>query len=218
MKHFDTSFKKITNVSTRKQFKSVCVCECVCACFCEHIPLTPLSPSIFFPCSSSPSVSVRMICHHLRSGRGVTIVMLTILQSRLNLIGWISCDAVLVSVLLFRLFTDILYLVFCLWCPYLHACLSVCMCVCVCVYIRVLIAERFLSEGCISWMSEWVGSQCQAVQVSINWSGCRGNGGGQEAGDEKSSEAWPASSDRGPREITLCFTEIRSAHRKPREG
>lgn len=62
----------------------------------------------------------------------------------------------------------------------------------------VLIAERLLSEGCSPWMREWAGSQCQAVQVSINWSGCREiGGGGRKQEMKKGCEAWPASSDRG---------------------
>lgn len=39
--------------------------------------------------------------------------------------------------------------------------------------------------------------------------------GGQEAEDEKSSEARPASSDL--REVTHCFNEIRPAHTQCRE-
>lgn len=63
----------------------------------------PLSLSIYFTLFLPLSVSVRVIRHHV-SGRGVVLVMLTILhESRLNLIGWISCDAVLASVQLVHL-------------------------------------------------------------------------------------------------------------------
>lgn len=34
---------------------------------------------------------------------------------------------------------------------------------------------------------------------------------------KKSSEAWPASSDRDLRGVTHCFTKIRSAHTQPRK-
>ena len=73
----------------------------------ELYPRHCFDPSIFLSVplcvflSLPPPVCLclRVICRHLRSGRGVVLVLLAVLhESGPNLIGWMSCDAVPASV------------------------------------------------------------------------------------------------------------------------
>lgn len=110
---------------------------------------TSKSLSISFSVILRPFVSYLtcVICCHLRSGRGVVLVLLTVLhESGVNLISWMSRVAIPASVqLVHRSFVSVVCLLLFF---------SPCACVYTCMCEWVLIAERFLSEGCISWMRE----------------------------------------------------------------
>lgn len=129
-----------------------------------------------FPCLyaffSLPSSScLYVICHHLRSGRSVVLVPLTVLhESEMNLIGWMSCDAVSASVRLLH------------WHFVSVVCLLLLFSPCVCVHTCVWgsINSREVLKWRLCFMDERVGCflvpNCPGIYQVI-WAQTRKEGG-----------------------------------------
>lgn len=107
---FDTFYFEKTKCCQLENKFRVCVLSLICVCWSFFTRLNSLIVTGLTPaCSSYPCLHLRLpspvclcpcvICRHPRSGRGVVLVLRTVLhESRLNLIGWTSRDAVPASV------------------------------------------------------------------------------------------------------------------------
>lgn len=168
--------------------------------------------SVFLSLPPPVCLCLCVICRHLRSGRGVVLVLLAVLhESGPNLIGWMSCDAVPASVQLVQQhFFSPPLLCFLLFFLGPCVCVYTCMHLCVCASINSGEAPKWR----LHFMDERVGwlpvPSCtgiyQLIWVQRDWRE------GRKREMKKGCEAWPASSDKGPREVTYCFGETSGQH------